>query len=87
MDENKTMTLNESDTTYTMDDETEYTLVYDIPDNADEGHTVWMETPDGEDKVGVELSEFRAEWSEYTEDDPDAVKYERARARNGWGTQ
>jgi len=70
--------------TYTNDGETEYELVYDIPNDAANDHTVWLESDD--EKVGVSLSEFRGEWEEYEPNDKTNT-FLRERAKNEYGIQ
>ena len=76
--------------TYTRDGETEFELVYEIPADADDDYTVWLENDD--EKVGVELSEFEAEWEECDYDfyvaqetDEQVAEWDNARANNGFG--
>lgn len=79
-----------ADETYTNDGETEYELVYDVPEDAGDDYTVWLESDD--DKVGVDLAEFEAEWTECDYDfylaqetNEQVNKWDNARARNGFG--
>lgn len=53
--------------TYTQDGDNEFELVYEIPADADAEHTVWLESDD--EKVGIPLKEFEAEWREFDYDD------------------
>lgn len=75
--------------TYTNDGETEHELVYEVPDDADDDHTVYVVEADAEDGArseAITLGEFEANFEEY---DPNAkeVAYLRERARNGYGIQ
>ena len=75
--------------TYTRDGETEFELVYEIPPDADDDHTVYLTDADADEGArseSVDLATFRAEFDEY---DPNAKTdaYLRERARNGHGIQ
>lgn len=76
-------------TTYTRDGQTEHELVYEVPEDADDDHTVYVVESDAEDGARSEsmtLSEFEANFEEY---DPNAKTdaYLRERSRNGFGIQ
>jgi len=75
-------------TTYTRDGETEYELVYDLPDD-ESAHVHLVETADGDGaaSVSVTLAEFEAEFDEFEESDDPATEYLRERGRNGYGIQ
>jgi len=49
--------------TYTNDGETKYEAVYEVPDDADDEYTVWLESDD--DKIGVDFATFQSEWREW----------------------
>lgn len=75
--------------TYTNDGETEHELVYEIPDDADDDHTVYVveaDAPEGARSESMTLAEFEAEFDEW---DPNAKTdaYLRERTRNGYGIQ
>jgi len=75
--------------TFTNDGETEYELVYDIPEDADADHTVYVVEADADDGARSEamtLEEFEANFSEYDANEKTDA-YLRERARNGHGIQ
>jgi hypothetical protein len=80
-------------TSYTRDGETEYEPLYEIPEDADDDHTVWLKTDDGE-RVGVEYAEFQDGWREMKYDDylakhsdTEANAYMKERNENGYAIQ
>jgi len=78
-----------SEATYTRDGETEYETVYQIPDDADDNHTVYLKDVDADDGARAEtvkLAEFREEFEEY-DANAKTDAYLRERARNGHGIQ
>lgn len=52
---------------YTKEGDTEFEAVYEIPEDADDDHTVWLESDD--ERVGVDFATFQEEWREMDYDD------------------
>lgn len=74
--------------TYTRTGDTKFEMVYETPDDADDDYTVWLEAVDADEKVGVPLAEFEAEFEVYDENEHATTDaYLRERARNGHGIQ